>query len=128
MTKRQKGGRIDLTAALVAPIKVKQDGEVRAVHPHEAVLRQHTKKALADGSVPSLRFLIGEAEKHNLIKTPRPPLLGGVFVVLKGLPEDVERAIFDERPEDDAREPIWRIWKLMEPFIDMIRKQRYGNG
>lgn len=122
--KAKKDRRIDLRGVIDAPIKVKQDGEVRSVHPHEVILRQHLRKALSKLSIPSIKFLIGEAEKYKVIKPPPPPPGGGVFIVPKGLPEDIEREIFDYRPEDGSREPISRILNILKRYFNGRRKQK----
>lgn len=88
--------QIDLRAAIEAPVRIKQDGKVRAVDPYEATLRQHVRKALIDKKVPSIKYLFGEAEKHKLIKEPPPARQGGVFTVPKNLPEDIENQIFNQ--------------------------------
>ena len=47
----------------------------------------------------SIKFVIEQAEKYQVIKSPPPPPTGGVFTIPKGLPEDVEREIFKSYPE-----------------------------
>ena len=72
------------------------------------MLRQHLRKAIVDKSVPSIKLILDQAEKHDVIAKPTPPLRGGVFTVPKGLPLEAERAIFDhdlppEQPDSMAR-------------------------
>lgn len=120
MTKRKSksADKIDLQAALRASIKIKQDGAFRSVDPYEAMLRQHVRKSLIGRCMASIKFVLGEAERHKVIKPPPPPASGGVYVIPKELPEEVQRAIFDERPAHGEREPIRRIADLVLKFFE----------
>ena len=56
MSKRKKtDARIDIRGALEAPLRLKQGGKTKSMPPYEAMLRQHTKKALVDRSLLSLK-------------------------------------------------------------------------
>lgn len=127
--KRKSGpeGQIDLTAAIEAPVKVKRDGEVASVHPHEATLRQHVRKALVDGSVSSMKFLITEAEKHKVIRPPPAPPKGGVLVIPKNLPEDLDRAIWAELNDYKNSGALSRAIHLLRKFYDGLRGKSDGN-
>lgn len=46
--------QIDITAAIEAPIKMRQDGYTKIVSPFEAVLRQHVRMALVDRAIASM--------------------------------------------------------------------------
>lgn len=124
--KRKRGDsrQIDITAAIEAPIKLRQDGGTRNVSPFEAVMRQHVRKALVDRAVASMKFVFKQAEKYKLIKPPPPPLLrGGVFIVPKNLPEVIERQIFDHHP-DEGEEPnsVPRIARILLRFYHAQKK------
>ena len=128
MTKRKKGhDKIDLRDALEAPVKLKQGGEAKSMPPYEATLRQHVKKALVDQSLPSIKFVIGEAEKHGVIEQPPPPEIGGVYIVPKWLPLEAQREIFDYRPEDGQPEPMERIWGIIRNWVKIIKAKLKEN-
>ena len=128
---RTSGGseRIDISRALEAPIRVTRDGVTRTIDPYEAMLRQHVRKSLVDKSVPSIKLVIAEAEKHRLIKEPSQPLSGGVFVMPKGLPEEVERQIFDPRHEKFERNnSMYDLCRLLLRHVTFERLLRCFNG
>jgi hypothetical protein len=102
---------IDLLAVLEAPIKLRSDEGSRRVPAFEAVLLQHARKSLVEKSMASIKFVIEQAEKYQVIKMPPPPATGGVFTIPKGLPEDVERDIFKFYPEGDTMSRIIGILK-----------------
>ena len=128
---RTSGGseRIDISRALEAPVRVARDGVTRTIDPYEAMLRQHVRKSLVDKSVPSIKLVIAEAEKHRLIKEPSQPLSGGVFVMPKGLPEEVERQIFDPRHEKFERNnSMYDLCRLLLRHVTFERLLRCFNG
>jgi hypothetical protein len=88
--------QIDIRAALEDPVRIKRDGGITSVDPYEAMLRQNVRKALINKCVSSMKLVLGEAEKHKLIKEPAEKATGGIFVVPKELPEDLQRKIFDD--------------------------------
>ncbi len=99
--KPEASRQIDITAAIEAPLKIRQDGKTQNVSSFEAILRQHVRKALVGRAIASMKFVLGQAEKYKLIKPPPPPLVrGGVFIVPKNLPEEIERQIFDYHEDD----------------------------
>ena len=114
---------IDIRAALEAPIRLKRDGKSNSMPAYEAALRQHLKKALARLSVPSMKFILGEAEKHEFIKKPPPALKGGVFVLPKSLPDEVINEILDYQTEHGEKDPMSRIWNILRRFADKCKKQ-----
>mgnify|MGYP001765680456 CR=1 FL=1 len=121
--------QIDLREALEAPVRVKQDGGVRSMDPYEAMLRQSVRKSLKERCVGSMKFLLGEAEKHKLIRQPPPPGQGGVFVVPKDIPEALQRKIFDDRSYTAQNGiPLARIMRLLLTAIDLERLKRCFNG
>ena len=121
--------RIDISQALGAPVRVTRDGVTRAIDPYEAMLRQHVRKSLVDKSVPSMKLVLAEAEKHKLIKEPPPSDPGGVFVMPKGLPEEVERQIFDPRHERFERNnSMYDMCHLLLRHITFERLLRCFNG
>lgn len=115
--------QIDIRAALEDPIRVTQDGKSQKVSAFEVTIRQHLKKSLLEKSIASMKFIVGQAEKYQIIKTPPPPPSGGIFVVPKGLPEAVEREIFEYRPESGEPEPMSRIFGILRRFFNEQKKQ-----
>ena len=83
--------QIDIRAALEDPVRVTQDGKSQKVSAFEVTIRQHLKKSLFEKSIASMKFIIEQAEKYQIIKPPPAPPSGGIFVIPKGLPE-VRRA------------------------------------
>ena len=121
--------RIDISQALKAPVRVTRDGVTRAIDPYEAMLRQHVRKSLVDKSVPSIKLVLAEAEKHKLIKEPPPRARGGVFISPKGLPEEVHRQIFDHRADGFERSrSMYGICCLLLRHITFERLLRCFNG
>ncbi|MGQ0457770.1 MAG: hypothetical protein ACT4OU_11990 [Hyphomicrobium sp.] len=88
--------KIDLRAAFQDPVRIKRDGGITSVDPYEAMLRQSVRKSLVEKCVTSMKRVLGEAEKHKLIKEPPRAATGGIFIVPKELPEDIQRKIFDD--------------------------------
>lgn len=131
MRKAQPGsdGQIDLSAALEAPVRIKRDGEVKAIDPYEAMLRQHVRKSLVEKCVASMKLVLGEAAKHKLIKVQPPPIEGGVFVVPKDLPEDIQQEIFAV-PDNPSETPVSIIPTMMLVFkaLGIKRLKRCFNG
>ena len=123
------GLRLDIQKALEAPVRVKRDGASMPIDPYEAMLRQHVRKSLVEKSVSSMKFVLGEADKHKLIKEPPNRINGGVFVVPKNLPEHIERQIFDD-PDYSAQKGVsmGRIFWLLLTVIDFERLKRCFNG
>jgi hypothetical protein len=114
--------QIDISGVLDAPVRYKQDGQIRSMPAYEATLRQHLRKALVNGSIASLKFLVARAKHHDIIKRPPPaPGRGGVFVVPKGLPDEVEREIFG--PPSRPEEPMARIFDILWRYFDGRRQQ-----
>ena len=70
-----------------------------------------------------MKFIIGQAEKHQVIEKPPPPPTGGVFTIPKGLPEEVEHEIYDYRPDFGEKEPMSRIYGILRRFINEQRKR-----
>ena len=126
---RRQSDQIDLTSALNAPVRMKRDGETKAIDPYEAMLRQHVRKSLIEKCVASMKLLLGEAEKHRLIKEPQPPISGGVFVVPKDLPEEIQKEIFAV-PDNPDGEPVSIIPTMMLVFkaLGIARLKRCING
>ena len=121
--------RIDISQALEAPVRVTRDGVTRTIDPYEALLRQHVRKSLVDKSVPSMKLVLAEAEKHNLIKQPSPPASGGVFVMPKSLPEEVERQIFDPRHERFERNnSMYDVCRLLLRHVTFEQLRRCFSG
>jgi hypothetical protein len=128
MTKRNKAdGKIDIRAALEAPVRLKQGGETKSMPPYEATLRQHVKKALVDPSLPSIKFVIGEAEKHAVIERPKTKEHGGVFVVPKWLPDEAQREIFAYAPPAGERDDMRRIFAIIRKWIKILKKEVKSN-
>lgn len=125
--------QIDIRAALEDPVRIKRDGGIKSVDPYEAMLRQNVRKSLVDKCVTSMKRVLGEAEKHKIIKEPPPAATGGVFIVPKELPEDIQRQIFDD-PDYAAGKPTsmssiwWHVLSVVsfERFLECFsgRKKR----
>lgn len=126
---RVKGDqKIDIRKALKAPLHLKQDGVSRTMSAYEATIRQHLNKAIVGRSMPSLKFILREAEKHDVIEKADEPLKGGVFIVPKWLPDHLQHEIFDYRPEQDTREPMSRIWNIIRGFINDCKQRAKANA
>ena len=52
-------------------------------------------------------LILDQAEKHDVIAKPTPPLRGGVFTVPKGLPLEAERAHLRPRSAAGAARTRW---------------------
>ncbi len=126
---RRQSDQIDLTSALNAPVRMKRDGETKAIDPYEAMLRQHVRKSLIEKCVASMKLVLSEAEKHKLIKPPQPRVSGGVFVVPKDLPEEIQKEIFAV-PDNPDGEPVSIIPTMMLVFkaLGIARLKRCING
>lgn len=122
-------GRIDIRAALEAPVRVKQNGESKPIDPYEAMLRQHVHKAIVGRNVPSIKLVLEEAEKHKVIERPPAPQNGGVFVIPKNLPEEIEAQIFDDADYAEQRKSsIVPIMLALIKVISFERLKRCFNG
>ena len=110
--------QIDLTSAIESPLRIKQNGEITSVHPHEALLRQHIQKALHDDSVSSMAFVVGQAEKHDLIKMPPSGPTSGVFVIPKWVPEEALREYLETLPEENKRVPLGPLMRIVQEHFD----------
>ena len=111
---------IDIRSALEAPVRIKQDGAVRSLDPFEATLRQHLRKALVDKSIASMKFVLEQAERHQLIKRPPPPKTGGVFVIPKEVPDEVQSELFEWHPELEEHETVVHFFSILRRFIDEL--------
>ena len=121
--------RIDISQALNAPVRVTRDGVTRTIDPYEAMLRQHVRKSLVDKSVPSMKLVLAEAEKHKVIQERPPSDPGGVFVMPKGLPEEVERQIFDPRHERFERNnSMYDVCRLLLRHVTFEQLRRCFSG
>jgi hypothetical protein len=93
------------------------------------MLRQHVRKSLIEQCVASIKLLLGEAEKHQLIKAPQPPVSGGVFVVPKDLPEEIQQEIFAVPDNTDGKPvSIIPIMVLVFKALGIERLKRCING
>lgn len=127
-------GAIDIREALEAPVRVKHGDTSQPIDAYEAMLRQHVKKSIVEKRVDSMKLVLREAEKHKVIKTPAPPINGGVFVVPKNLPEDLERAIWQD--DEYVAETIAKggrpsFARFLEPILNVVgfeRLRRCFNG
>ena len=121
--------QIDIRAALEGPIRIKHDGGITSVHPYEAMLRQNVRKSLIKKCVTSMKRVLGEAEKHKLIKEPPTAATGGVFIVPKDLPEDVQRKIFDD-PDyaPEQKTSMSSIWWHVLSVVSFERFWESFNG
>lgn len=115
--------RIDIRAALEGPVRIKRDGGVTSVHPYEAMLRQNVRKSLVDKCVTSMKRVLGEAEKHKLIKEPPEKATGGIFVVPKELPEELQRKIFDDPDYGSGQETS--MWPIFGYVLSVVSLERF---
>ena len=125
--KAMASAQIDIAQALEAHVRVTSPGGVRSIDPYEAMLRQHVRKAITGKSVPSMKLVLAEAERHKLIKEPPPADRGGVFVVPKDLPEEVQRRIF-EYNRSGLNKSMDYIFGLLLRHITPDRLKRCFNG
>lgn len=126
----QPSGQIDIQAALDDPVRIKRDGSATSIDPYEAMLRQHVRKSLAGNNVGSMKLVLEEAEKHKLIKRPASaPAEGGVFVVPKDLPDDIQQKIFAVPDTSDGKLASFiPIMMLVYEAIGLKRLVRCFNG
>lgn len=115
--------QIDIRTALEDPVRITQDGKSQKVSAFEVTIRQHLKKSLIEKSIVSMKFIIEQAEKYKIIMPPPAPPSGGIFVIPKGLPESVEREIFEHRPENGEREPMSRIIGILRRSYDELKRR-----
>ncbi|HPG89712.1 MAG TPA: hypothetical protein PLD46_08655 [Hyphomicrobium sp.] len=121
--------QIDIRAALQDPVRIKCDGRVVSVDPYEAMLRQNVRKSLIKKCVTSMKRVLGEAEKHKLIKEPPTAATGGVFIVPKDLPEDVQRKIFDDPDYAHGKKTsMSTIWSNVLSVVSFQRFLESFNG
>ncbi len=114
--------QIDIRAALEDPVRIKRDGGITSVDPYEAMLRQSVRKSLVDKCVTSMKRVLGEAEKHKLIKEPPEAATGGIFIVPKELPEELLRKIFDDPDYGSGQETsIFPIWGYVLSVVSFER-------
>lgn len=123
------GGQIDIRATLEAPVRVKQDGKSTSLDPYEAMLRQHAKKAVVDRNLPAIKLVLEEAEKNALITPPTPHRRGGVFVVPKDLPAEIqERHFSDDDYTAQSPSTIVAIVMAVYDVLGLDRLVRCFNG
>ncbi len=81
--RRRKGDleAIDITDVLTKPVLAKVNGEMKDLHPYEAILRQMLARALKEGQVRSLIGLIRIFEEHGVYAPQPGKQAGGVLVV-----------------------------------------------
>lgn len=115
--------RIDIRAALEDPVRIKRDGGITSVDPYEAMLRQSVRKALVDKCVTSMKRVLGEAEKHKLIKEPPEKAKGGIFVVPKDLPEELQRKIFDDPDYGSGKQTS--MWPIFGYVLSVVSLERF---
>ncbi len=111
--------QIDIRAALEDPVRVKRDGGITSVDPYEAMLRQNVRKSLVDKCVTSMKRVLGEAEKHKIIKEPPEAATGGIFIVPKELPEELQRKIFDDPDYGSGQQTS--MWPIFEYVLSVVR-------
>ena len=93
------------------------------------MLRQNVRKSLIKKCVTSMKRVLGEAEKHKLIKRRSSLPRSGVFVVPKDLPEDVRRRMFsDPHAGTEKAISLWLIWALIVKHLSYDRLLRCFNG
>ena len=84
------------------------------------MLRQHLRKAIVDKSVPSIKLILDQAEKHDVIANRRRPCAAASLPGPKGLPLEAERA--DLRPRCRRSSP-----NSMARIINIILKVLHGD-
>lgn len=115
--------QIDIRAALEDPVRVKRDGGTKSVDPYEAMLRQNVRKSLINKCVTSMKLVLGEAEKHKIIKEPAEKAKGGIFVVPKELPEDLQRKIFDDPDYGSGQQTS--MWPIFGYVLSVVSLERF---
>ena len=121
--KAKEDYQIDIRAALEDPVRVKRDGGITSVDPYEAMLRQNVRKSLVDKCVTSMKRVLGEAEKHKIIKEPPEKATGGIFIVPKELPEQLQRKIFDDPDYGSGQQTS--IWPIFGYVLSVVSLERF---
>ena len=116
---------------LAEPVRTVQGGKSKKMHPYEAQLLQHLRKALVDKSVLSMKYIFGQATKHGLLERPQAKRTCGVLIIPKWFPEDVQKEIFEYNPDENDRGWWQRAMKklvrhLNDKSIDELKAQ-YGK-
>lgn len=121
--KAKADDQIDIRAALEDPVRIKRDGGITSVHPYEAMLRQNVRKSLVDKCVTSMKLVLDEAEKHKIIKEPPEKATGGIFVVPKELPEELQRKIFDDPDYGSGQQTS--MWPIFGYVLSVVSLERF---
>ncbi len=121
--------QIDIREALEAPVRVKRDGDVKPIDPYEAMLLQLIRKSVVEKDVASIKSVLREAEKHKIIKEPPAAATGGIFIVPKELPEEIQRKIFSD-PDYASGEPasMSSLWWHVLSVVSFKRFLESFNG
>lgn len=121
--------QVDIREALEAPVRVKRDGHVKPIDPYEAMLLQLVRKSVVEKDVASIKSVLSEAEKHKIIKEPPAAATGGIFIVPKELPEEIQRKIFDD-PHYACGEPasMSSLWWHVLSVVSFKRFMESFNG
>ena len=115
--KAKREEQLDISRIFSEPIEVSKNGKKSKIPAMEASLRQHLQKALFENNHQSIKMILNEARKYGLIKIPQK-LTGGVYIVPKCLPEELQREIFD----CDRSNSMYRIWNIVRKYRDELRK------
>ncbi|MGE0666123.1 MAG: DUF5681 domain-containing protein [Sphingomonadales bacterium] len=76
---------VDVNGILNDPQQVRLNGEIVEMSPKEAELRQMMVKALKDGELNAIIYLLRQFEKYGVVLTPKPTD-GGVVRLPPGMP------------------------------------------
>ncbi len=111
MTKRKpkRGAEFDIAKMIDSPVRAIHNGRATTMPPFEAEVRQHLARAVKGKSVPSMRWLLGLADKYRLLAAPTKARMGGVVAIPKDIPDGYQREIFDSQPEPGQRDWYLRI-------------------
>ena len=126
MTKRKskRNAPFDIAKMLASPVRVMEGGRVKTMPPFEAEVRQHMVKAVKHTSVPSMRWLLDQAIKCQLLAEPKKARTSGVVVIPKEIPESYQKEIFDHQPEPDRRDWYVRIAMIIARWFEERDKQK----
>jgi len=82
--KSKKRGKVDVSALLNEPVRVRSGDAEREMSPFEASVRQLASKAITR-DIPAIRSFVRLCEEYRVITQPPADTGGGVVVAPKGV-------------------------------------------